>query len=197
MCLLPSVLLSHVSPNQYPFLWGNIWGTSPLQRACCCCCCSGCAAGGWGSAGTLVVFSLRAVFMLAARRLPPPAGPATVPLGILGSAGPPVAPATRPEVPVSPCSEARSLFMRVVTRTAFWRNSEVQNCKFEKRKSFIWRLNCDKRSNSVRSCKKASTWWSSSRTFHLALAKFFSIWAQTPSLMFLSEAAFPEILRKN
>lgn len=32
-------------------------------------------------------------------------------------------------------------------------------------------------------------------TFHLALAKFFSIWAQTPSLMFLSEAAFPEILK--
>lgn len=33
-----------------------------------------------------------------------------------------------------------------------------------------------------------------SNTFHLALAKFFSICAQTPSLMFLSEAAFPEIL---
>lgn len=33
-------------------------------------------------------------------------------------------------------------------------------------------------------------------TFHLALAKFFSICAQTPSLMFLSEAAFPEILRE-
>lgn len=31
-------------------------------------------------------------------------------------------------------------------------------------------------------------------TFHLARAKFFSIWAQTPSLMFLSEAALPEIL---
>lgn len=35
-----------------------------------------------------------------------------------------------------------------------------------------------------------------SGTFHLALAKFFSICAQTPSLMFLSEAAFPEILRE-
>lgn len=33
-------------------------------------------------------------------------------------------------------------------------------------------------------------------TFHLALAKFFSICAQTPSFMFLSEAAFPEILRE-
>lgn len=33
-------------------------------------------------------------------------------------------------------------------------------------------------------------------TFHLALAKFFSIWAQTPSLMFLSEAALPEILER-
>lgn len=31
-------------------------------------------------------------------------------------------------------------------------------------------------------------------TFHLALAKFFSIWAHTFSLMFLSEAAPPEIL---
>lgn len=36
----------------------------------------------------------------------------------------------------------------------------------------------------------------SSNTFHLALAKFFSICAQTPSLIFLSEAAFPEILTK-
>lgn len=36
----------------------------------------------------------------------------------------------------------------------------------------------------------------SSNTFHLALAKFFSICAQTPSLMFLSEAAFPEILKE-
>lgn len=35
-----------------------------------------------------------------------------------------------------------------------------------------------------------------SLTFHLARAKFFSIWAQTPSLMFLSEAALPEILGK-
>jgi len=35
-----------------------------------------------------------------------------------------------------------------------------------------------------------------SNTFHLALAKFFSICAQTPSFMFLFEAAFPEILRK-
>lgn len=35
-----------------------------------------------------------------------------------------------------------------------------------------------------------------SLTFHLALAKFFSIWAQTPSLMFLSEAALPEILER-
>lgn len=33
-------------------------------------------------------------------------------------------------------------------------------------------------------------------TFHLALAKFFSIWAQTPSLMFLSDAALPEILER-
>lgn len=47
-----------------------------------------------------------------------------------------------------------------------------------------------------------STWAQSRReshpslTFHLALAKFFSIWAQTPSLMFLSEAALPEILER-
>jgi hypothetical protein len=33
-------------------------------------------------------------------------------------------------------------------------------------------------------------------TFHLALAKFFSICAQTLSLIFLFEAAFPEILRR-
>lgn len=49
---------------------------------------------------------------------------------------------------------------------------------------------------------KRSTWDQSrkeshpSLTFHLALAKFFSIWAQTPSLMFLSEAALPEILER-
>lgn len=36
-----------------------------------------------------------------------------------------------------------------------------------------------------------------SDTFHLALAKFFSICAQTPSLMFLSEAALPEILKED
>lgn len=40
-------------------------------------------------------------------------------------------------------------------------------------------------------------WNIGNNTFHFALAKFFSICAQTPSLMFLSEAAFPEILRNS
>lgn len=51
--------------------------------------------------------------MLAATPSLPPAGGAAVPLGVLGSAA---APAGAPD---SPCSDARSLFMRVVTRTAF------------------------------------------------------------------------------
>lgn len=85
------------------FLWGSIWGTSPLHRGCGCSSCL--AAAGRGRAETAPVcelagFSPSAAFMLAA----------------LGSAAAPGAPAGAAE---SPCSDARSLFMSVVTLTAF------------------------------------------------------------------------------
>lgn len=48
-------------------------------------------------------------------------------------------------------------------------------------------------------CRGAVNWLTRGRpgpTFHFALAKFFSICAHTFSLMFLSEAAPPEILNR-
>lgn len=66
-------------------------------------------------------FSLRAALILAATLVLPPAGGAGAPPGVVGSAAAPGAPGARPEAPESPCSDARSLFMRVVTLTAFWK----------------------------------------------------------------------------
>lgn len=92
-----------------PCLCGNIRGTSPLHRACGCSSCL--AAAGRVTLAVCVsgAFSLRAAFKLAAR---PPTGAAGAEPGVLGSAA-------APEAPESPCSEALSLFIRVVTLTAF------------------------------------------------------------------------------
>lgn len=171
---------SRLSDPYSGFLWGSIWGTSPLHRGCGCSSCL--AAAGRGRAETAPVcelagFSPSAAFMLAA----------------LGSAAAPGAPAGAAE---SPCSDARSLFMSVVTLTAFCKERRCvyitafnNKQKWEKSSGLVLEDMQPDMYSCIRYEKEPSI-----RTFHLALAKFFSICAQTPSLMFLSEAALPEIL---